>query len=79
MTDLATIIADAEIVANLAKLAIQYGEEVAPYVEQLYRIVVLKETLTVAERQANIAAEEAFRARLNAPQPGDPDYIPPAA
>ena len=79
MTDLASIISDAEIVANLAQLAIQYGEEVAPYVDQLYRILVKKETLTVAERQANVAAEEAFRARLNAPKPGDPDYVTPTS
>ena len=79
MTDITSIITDAEIVANLAKLAIQYGEEVAPYVDQLYRILVLKETLTVAERQANVAAEQAFRDRLNAPQSGDPDYIPTSA
>ena len=75
MTDIASIISDAEIVANLAQMAIQYGEEVAPYVEQLYRILVLKQTLTVAERQANITAEQGFRDRLNAPKPGDPDYV----
>jgi hypothetical protein len=79
MTDLATIIADAEIVANLAKMAIEYGEEVAPYVQQFYRIVVEKETLTVQERQDTEAALQAFRDRLNAPQAGDPDYVPPAA
>jgi hypothetical protein len=68
------ILADAEIVASLASIAVKLGEEVAPYVEQLYDIIVKKESLSAAQREASIAAEAALRTRLNAPQPGDPDY-----
>lgn len=70
--DLATIIADATAVISLGKLAVQVGEDAAPYVETAYAILVNGEVLTPAQRAANLTAEASLRARLNAAQPGDP-------
>ena len=53
--DMATILADAQIILSLGKLAVQVGMDAAPYIEQAYDIVVLKRPLSDADRQAALA------------------------
>lgn len=69
--DAATILADAQIVISLGKLAIEVGEDAAPFVVRAYNIVVKGETLTDQERADMLAKEGALRAQLQAPLPAD--------
>jgi hypothetical protein len=62
--DLPTILADAQIILSLGKLAIQIGEDAAPYIEQAYDIVVLKKPLSDADRQAAIAKQAELEAQI---------------
>jgi hypothetical protein len=67
--DPATILADAQIVLALGKLAIQVGEDAAPFIETAYDIIFNKRTLTDDERAAMLAREASLRATLQAPLP----------
>lgn len=69
--DLATILADAQIIISLGKLAVQVGMDAAPYIEQAYDIVVLKRALSDADRQAAIAKQAEFEAQIATPLPDD--------
>lgn len=69
--DMATIMADAEIIISLGKLAIQIGEDAAPYIEQAYDILVLKRSLSDADRQAAVAKQTELEAQIATPLPDD--------
>lgn len=67
--DLAAIIADAQIVIALGKLAISVGQDAAPFVMQAYEILINGKTLSDQERQALSEKEAALRAQLQEPLP----------
>jgi predicted phosphoribosyltransferase len=62
--DMATILADAQIILALGKLAVQVGMDAAPYIEQAYDIVVLNKPLSDADRQAAIARQAVLEAQI---------------
>lgn len=64
--DPATIIADAQIVVSLAKLAIQIGADAAPYIQRAYGILFENQTLTADERASMATQETAWRADIDA-------------
>jgi hypothetical protein len=64
--DLSIIVADAGYVVQIAQLAIQAGEDIVPFVEMAYQILVNKTALTDAQRAELVAQETALRAQLNA-------------
>lgn len=67
--DPATILADVQIVVGIARIAIQVGEDVAPFIETIYQLTVEKRALTDLERADMLARESALRAVLQAPFP----------
>lgn len=69
--DLATILADAQIIITLGKLAVQVGMDAAPYIEQAYDIVVLKRPLSDADRQAAMQKQAELEAAIATPLPDD--------
>lgn len=69
--DAATILADAQVILSLGKLAVQVGMDAAPYVEQVYDIVVLKRPLSGADRQAAIARQTELEAAIATPIDGE--------
>lgn len=69
--DLATILADAKIVVSLGTLALQVGEDAAPFLKDAYDILFSKKTLTDAERTALIAQETAMTAKIEAAFPDE--------
>lgn len=69
--DPATLLADAQIVIAIGKLAIEVGEDSAPFLIKAYNIIVNGQTLSDQERADMLAQEAALRARLQAPLPTD--------
>ena len=69
--DIATILADAQVILSLGKLAVQVGMDAAPYIEQAYDIVVLNKPLSDADRQAALAKQAALEAQIATPLPDD--------
>jgi hypothetical protein len=69
--DIATILADAQIILSLGKLAVQVGMDAAPYIEQAYDIVVLKRPLSDTERLAAIAKQAELEADIATPLADD--------
>lgn len=67
--DPATILADVQIVISLARLAIQVGQDAAPFVISAYNIAVKGVALTDDERLAMNAKETELRALLQQPLP----------
>lgn len=57
---LALLMADIQLAASVAKLAIDVGTEAAPYIQQVYRLIMGEGGLTDDER----AALEAKQAEL---------------
>lgn len=64
--DLAAIISSAQIVISVAKLAIQVGQDAAPYIERTYQILFENKELTAEERAAMAAQEAQWRAEIDA-------------
>lgn len=69
--DPATVLADVQIAVSIAKLAIDVGQEAAPFVENIYQIVVGKKSLTADQRALMLANEASARAKLQAPLPAE--------
>lgn len=69
--DLAAIVADAQIVIALGRLAIQVGQDAAPFVMQAYEILVNGKTLSEQERAALADKEKSLRDQLQTPVPAD--------
>lgn len=65
--DPVTIDADVQAIIGIAYLAIQVGEDAAPYITQAYQILFQGATLTADQRAALVAQEQALTAQLNAP------------
>lgn len=63
--DLATIIADVQIAVSLAKLAVQVGQDAAPYIQNAYAILFQNKMLTADERAAMIAQETKWRSDID--------------
>lgn len=64
--DPASIIADAQIVISLAKLAYQVGHDALPYIERAYNLLFNSQSLTDQERTDMAAQEAAWRADIDA-------------
>lgn len=64
--DPATILADVQIVISLAKLAVQLGQDAAPYIQRAYSIVFDNTALTAQERTDMAAQETQWRADIDA-------------
>lgn len=64
--DLAAILADVQLAVSLGKLAIQVGEDAAPYVERAYQILFEQKTLTDEERQSIKDQENSWRTNIDA-------------
>lgn len=63
--DLATIVADAGYVLGLGQLAIQTAQDITPFFQAAYNIVVNKQALTTDQRAALLVQEQALRDLLN--------------
>ncbi len=70
--DLATILADAQMAISVAKLAIQLGQDAAPYIENAYNILFNGKQLTADERSAMSNQELAWRGDIDAAVAKDP-------
>ena len=66
--DPVTLLADAQIIASLIKLAIQLGQDEAPFVMRIISLVEGK-AMTDAERADMKAKEQELRAQLQEPLP----------
>ena len=64
--DPVSIIADAQIVISLAKLAYQVGQDALPYIERAYQLLFNNKSLTEQERTDMAAQEAAWRADIDA-------------
>jgi hypothetical protein len=61
------LLADVQSVAQLANLALELGEDAAPFVAQIVDLIANKQTLTDAQRATLLQQEAALRAKLQAP------------
>jgi hypothetical protein len=64
--DPATILADVQLALAVGKLAVQLGQDAAPFLINAYNIVVNDKVLTDDERAAMKAQEAQFRADIDA-------------
>lgn len=65
--DLASILADVQIAISLGKLAIQIGQDAAPFIETAYDILFNNKQLTSDERNDLLSKEAGLRAQLQKP------------
>lgn len=63
--DPATILADVQLAISIGKMAVDLGEEAAPYLINAYKIAFQDKTLTADDRQAMRDQETAMRARID--------------
>lgn len=64
--DPATVLADVQLAVSLAKMAIDLGRDVAPYVTRAYQIAFENKALTDTERQVMTDQETAMRGEIDA-------------
>lgn len=64
--DAATILADVQLALSLGNMAIQLGENSAPFLINAYNIAFNNKVLTDDERADMVAKETAYRARVDA-------------
>ena len=61
------VASDAESLANIAGLALQLGEEAAPFVNQIVNLLKTRTPLSESQRAELLEQEQTLRARLQAP------------
>ncbi len=64
--DMASILADVQLAVKLANMAIQLGEEAAPYIQKAYGILFEGKSLTDDERSAMTSQEDTWRSDIDA-------------
>lgn len=64
--DLASILADVQAAVQLANLAVQVGQDAAPFVTSAYDILFKGTTLTADQRATMVAQETTLRETLDA-------------
>lgn len=60
-----SIVAEAQIIIAMAKLAYQVGQDAAPYVERAWKLLFENKSLTEQERADMAAQETAWRSDID--------------
>jgi hypothetical protein len=63
--DPATILADVQLAISIGKVAVELGQDAAPFLINAYDIAFENKTLTPADRQAMRDQESAMRASID--------------
>ena len=64
--DPATILADVQLAVSIGKMAVQLGQDAAPFLINAYDIAFENKTLTADERQTMRDQEASMRASIDA-------------
>ena len=65
--DFIALFSQLEKIIQVAQMALTLGEDAAPFVATILDLIHGKGTLSIADRAALLAKEEALRAQLQAP------------